>query len=317
MAGLFPLAGVHHLRGLDLAIAGAVDGAAHIALQLAPDAIALGVPEHAAMRLGLQMEQVHLAAQLAVVALGGLLQPDQMRIQLLFVQPAGAVNPAQHRVILIAAPIGARHAGQLERGGVQLAGRGQMRPLAHIQPVIARPIDGQFLVLGQFGGPLGLETLALLLPTADQLRPAPHLAAQRLVGGDNLAHFRLNRWQIFIGERAILGREIIVETIVGRWTKGDLRARKQRLHRFGQHMGEIVAGKIERVGLIARGHQRQRAIAREGAGQIHQLPIDSRGNRRLGEAGADRGGNISRGGPRRHLAHGTIGQGDLDHIRHG
>src|SRR3546814_7802587 len=68
VARLFPLARVHHLGGLDLLVTRAVDGAAHIGFQFAPDAIALGVPEHAAMCFGLQMEQVHVLPQPAMVA---------------------------------------------------------------------------------------------------------------------------------------------------------------------------------------------------------------------------------------------------------
>ncbi len=83
VARLFPLLGVHDLRGFHLDIARRVQPAAHIGLQLAPDHIALGVPENAAMRLGLQVEQVHFLAQLAVVALRRLFQPHQMRVELL------------------------------------------------------------------------------------------------------------------------------------------------------------------------------------------------------------------------------------------
>ena len=137
VARLFPLPGIHHLRGLDLAIARPVNGAAHIGFQLAPDDITPGMPENAAMRLFLQVEQVHLAPQLAVIALGRFLQPHEMVRQLLLVEPAGAVNAGQLRVLLIAAPIGARHAHQLERLRVELASGRQMRPPAHVQPVIA------------------------------------------------------------------------------------------------------------------------------------------------------------------------------------
>jgi hypothetical protein len=84
------------------------------------------------MRLFLQVEQVHLAADLAMVALGGFFQPDEMLGELLLVEPAGAVDAAQHRVLLVAAPIGARHARQLERGGVEFARRGEMRAAAHV-----------------------------------------------------------------------------------------------------------------------------------------------------------------------------------------
>ena len=148
MARGFPLADIHQLRRLDLAIAGAGDGAAHIILQRAPDDIAFGMPEDRSMRFGLQMEQVHVLPQPPVVAFGGFLQPHQVRIELLFVQPAGAINAAELRIILVAAPIGARDAHQLERLRIELAGRREMRPAAHVHPVVARPIDRQFLALG-------------------------------------------------------------------------------------------------------------------------------------------------------------------------
>jgi hypothetical protein len=122
MAGLLPLARVHHLRGFDLAIARRVDRAAHIGFEFAPDEIALGMPEDRPMRFLLKVEQVHLRAQLAVVALARFLQLVEMRLQLLLVQPASAVNTAEHRILLIASPIGARYAGQLERGGVEPSG---------------------------------------------------------------------------------------------------------------------------------------------------------------------------------------------------
>src|SRR3546814_12170906 len=80
MARLLPLAGVHHLRRLDLVIARIVDRAAHIRLQLAPDDIAVRVPEDAAVRLLLKVEQVHLGAQLAMVALAGLPHPVEVQI---------------------------------------------------------------------------------------------------------------------------------------------------------------------------------------------------------------------------------------------
>src|SRR4028119_1221512 len=46
-------------RRLDLEIARGVELAAHIGLKLPPDEEALGVPEHAAVRFGLEVEQVH------------------------------------------------------------------------------------------------------------------------------------------------------------------------------------------------------------------------------------------------------------------
>ena len=94
------------------------------------------------------MEQVHLRAQPAMVALGRFLEPGQVGIELLLVQPAGAVDAAEHRVILVAAPVSAGDAGQLECCRIELAGGGEVRAAAHVQPVIAGPIDGQLLVAG-------------------------------------------------------------------------------------------------------------------------------------------------------------------------
>ena len=134
MARRLPLARVHDLRRLHLEIAGGVEPAAHIGLELAPDDIALGVPEDRAVRFGLEVEEVHLLADLAMVALGRLLEPDEMRVELLPVEPAGAVDARELRIVLVAAPIGARDPGQLERVGIELAGRGEMRPAAQVEP---------------------------------------------------------------------------------------------------------------------------------------------------------------------------------------
>ena len=86
------------------------------------------------MRFFLQVEQVHLATQLAVVAQRSFFQPVEMRLQLLLVEPAGSINARKLRVLLIAAPVSARYPHQLERVRIKLAGRGQMRPAAHIEP---------------------------------------------------------------------------------------------------------------------------------------------------------------------------------------
>ena len=137
VAALFPLARIHHLRGFDFLIARRINRPAHIGFERAPHLEAVGMPEDAAVRLFLQVEQVHLAAQLAVVALGGFLQLGEVRIQLLLVEPAGAVNARQLRVLLVAAPVGTCDTHQLEGLRIELAGAGQMRAAAHVEPVAA------------------------------------------------------------------------------------------------------------------------------------------------------------------------------------
>ena len=78
MARLLPKAFIEQLRRLHLFIGIGVEAAADILLQLLPDNIALGMPKHAALRFLLEMEQIHFAADFAVVALFGFL--DHMQI---------------------------------------------------------------------------------------------------------------------------------------------------------------------------------------------------------------------------------------------
>ena len=139
VAALLPLPRVHQLRGLDLLVARRVDAAAHISFELPVNREAVRVPEDAAVRFGLEVEQVHLLADLAMVALGRFLEPDEIGVELLLVEPGGAVDAAQHRVLGVAAPVGARDAGQLERLRVELAGRGEVRAAAEVDPAPRRP----------------------------------------------------------------------------------------------------------------------------------------------------------------------------------
>ena len=232
VARLFPLARVHDLRRLYLEIARDIQTAAHIRLEREVNHKALGMPEDAAVRLGLQMEQVHVRADAAVVALGGLLEPDQMFAQLLLVEPAGTIDPAEHRVVLVAAPIGTRNSRQLESLRVKLARRGQMRAPAHVHPG-ASAVDSNLVGVGQFGRPFGLERLAIGLPARNQVGAAPDFAHQRLIARDDRAHFGFDRGQVLLGERTILRCEVVVKAVIGRRPEGDLRAGEQMLHRLG------------------------------------------------------------------------------------
>jgi hypothetical protein len=106
------------------------------------------------------MEQVELAAELAVVALLGFLDLLQVGVELFLLGEGGAVDARQHRVVAVAAPIGARDLHQLE-GVADLAGRGHVRAAAEIEPV-ALEIDLDRLVAGNRVDQLDLEALALV-----------------------------------------------------------------------------------------------------------------------------------------------------------
>src|SRR3546814_19893304 len=72
------------------------------------------------------MEQAHLAGDAAMVALGGFLQPEKMRVELLLVEPAGAVDAREHSVLLVASLIRPRPPSPSASTGAELAGRRQI-----------------------------------------------------------------------------------------------------------------------------------------------------------------------------------------------
>src|SRR5437763_5389024 len=134
MSGGFPQATVKQQRSLHLLVTGRVELAAHIILDDAEQLPAPGVPEDAADRLFLQMEQVELASEAAMVAALGFLEPEKVLVEVFLARPGGAVDALQLGVVRIAAPIGARDVHQLERLS-EPASRGQMRTDAQIDKI--------------------------------------------------------------------------------------------------------------------------------------------------------------------------------------
>ena len=222
MAGGFPQLPVDELGGFHLLITGAFQAAAHIAFHHAVEGPALRVPEHRADGFLLLVKKAHLAPQLAVVALGRLLQHGEIGFEALFILPAGAVDPLKLLVVGVAAPVGAGDALQLE-GVTQLAGGRQMRPPAKVEPV-ALAVDRDDLLTRQRGDVLGLVGLADRLEVLDRLLTVPDLTLDGLVALDDLMHALFDLLQVFRRE-GLAAREVIVETVLGRRAEGDLRAR--------------------------------------------------------------------------------------------
>src|SRR5262249_40092250 len=153
-----PKAAFEELRRSDLEIPGAAEPDANVIFDDAEQGPAFRMPEDAADRLLLQMEQFELAAEPAVVAPLGLLKPEQILVEFALVRPSRPVDPLQLRIAGVAAPIGAGHAQQLE-GLAEVAGRGQMRSSAEIdEPALA--VEADFLVRRDLIDIFGLVALA-------------------------------------------------------------------------------------------------------------------------------------------------------------
>ena len=248
MAGGFPQLSIDQQRRPDLDVSGCIQFAAQVLFQGLVQGPAFRMPEHLADGFVLDVEEIELASELAVIALFGFLDHAQVRLQLVLVGKRQAVDALQLRVLRITAPVRARDLGQLERF-TELAGGRHVRAQAHVEPVVALAIDGQGLVrVEPLADPFGLERFAVLFEERDRLVVRPLLARDRQVALDDLAHLFLDLFQIRLGER-LLAREVVVEAGLGRRAKSDLRTRKQFLHRLRHHMRRVVSNRLQRFGL--------------------------------------------------------------------
>ncbi len=215
----------------------------------------------------------------------------------------------QHRVAVVAAPIGAGHLHQLE-GGADIAGAAHVRAAAQVDPV-ALPVQRDGLAARQVADELDLVVLALLLEQRDRLVAGGDDALETRVPRDDLAHPRLDGGEILGGEGLVAG-EVVVEAVLDRRADGHLRAGEQRLHRLGQHMGGVVADQVQRLG-VAAGDEADGGIGLDRAREVLDRAIDLHGQRRLGQARADRLRDLGARDRPIEGPHGSVGQGDRGH----
>ena len=284
MAGGFPQRAIQHLRRVDFDIARSLLPAAHVIDERLKQRPALGVPEHGAGAFFLKMEQVHLARQPAMIAALGLFQLQQISVEVFLPGEGGAVDAAQHRLVAVAAPIGARHLHQLE-GGADLARGRHVRPTAQIHP-FALLVDLQRLIVGNGVDEFNLEGFAARLKEALGLVARPFFLGEGRVAADDLAHLLFNRAKFFRRER-LGAMEIVIEAVVDHRPDGHLRSRIKRLHGLGQNVRAIVADQLQRARIFAA-HELDSGIAMQPVGKVSQHAVNGHGHRALGQRGGDR-----------------------------
>ncbi len=241
------------VRGVDEVVPGGDVPLARVVLHHRAQDAALGM-EHgqAGADLVREGEQVEFAAELAVITLGRLLQPGQVRLQGVPARPGRAVQPLQGLVGLIAPPVRGRGAHQ--RDGRDVAGVRDVRPAAEVLPghrVVAAQvvIDRQLALADLDTGTVVGGRRALvgdqfqLVRLVGQLGPglvvADRPAAEPLPLLDDLDHLLVDRLQIVRGER-IGDVEVVVETVGDRRADAELGVGVQRLHGLGGDVGGRV-----------------------------------------------------------------------------
>ena len=178
-----------------------------------------------------EREEVELGAELAVVAPLGFLEPVQVLLQRLVVLPRGAVDPLEHRALLVAAPVRAGDLRELERA--ELAGRRDVRAATQVDVRDAAVgaqvlVDADRAVAGDLAGVVVLrraradvaDDLLLVRLVGEQLQALVEvvlLAHERLVLGHDLAHPGLDALEVRVGEVLAVGQlEVVVEAVADR-----------------------------------------------------------------------------------------------------
>src|SRR5438093_2540684 len=136
--------------------------------------------------------EVELAAELAVVALLRLFEPPQMLVELLLREPGGAVDALEHRVPLVAPPVGA--GGREELEVLHVARRGHVRPAAEVDEV-ALPVERHAGSVDALED-LDLERLAALAEEADRLVARHLLPLEGMVRPGDLPHDLLDLHEV-------------------------------------------------------------------------------------------------------------------------
>ena len=191
-------------------------------LEGAPQRHAARMQEGRRRRLGVEGEEIELAAELAVIALLRLLQAPQVLVELVGGVPRGAVDALEHRPRLVAAPVGTRGVEQLEGaepgGGLEVAAATEV-----LERAMAVEADRRSLGLGEVLDDLDLERLAALAHQVDRLRAWQ--VARSFEGqarGLLLAHLRLDLLEVRGRQRA-RQVEVVVEAVLDGRTDAELR----------------------------------------------------------------------------------------------
>ena len=241
---------VEHDRCRDLDIAGLLMDLAPVVDELVFEHHAIGQEEREARALVHEREQAELLAELPVVALFGLFDTGQIRIELLLLREAGAVDALKHLAVAVAAPVGAGDARQLDGVALDAAGGVQMRAGAEVNE-FALAVEGDNGVFRQVVDELDLVRLIALLHELQRFVAGELKALETQLFLADLAHLGLKLLE-HLGRERLGAVKIVIETVLDGRADGQLHLGVQALHGLGENVaGGVTVGIL--VGLVFKG----------------------------------------------------------------
>ena len=241
---------VEHDRRRDLDIAGLLMDLAPVVDELVFEHHAVGQEEREARALVHEREQAELLAELAVVALLGLFDAGQIRIELLLLREAGAVNALEHLAVAVAAPVGAGDARELDGIALDATGGVQMRTGAEVDE-FALTVEGDDGILRQVVDELDLVRLIALLHELQRFGARELKALETQLFLADLAHLGLELFE-HLGRERLGAVKIVIETVLDGRADGQLHLGVQALHGLGENVAGGVTVGIS-VSLVFKG----------------------------------------------------------------
>ena len=242
-----------------------------------------------------------------MVSLGSLFEARLVGAQLVLRGPCGAVDALQLRVLLAAAPVRARDAGEVPAVSDE-ARRGHVRAAAQIAPrglavagdvVVDRQFARTDLCRRPFGrvrtrsGPARevyeLELERLVRHLGARLVLAHDAANEPLAFADDPLHLLLDRLEIF-GSEGVGDAEVVVEAVGDRRADAEVRLRADALHGLGEHVRGRVTQDRQTVG-ARHEHGLDRVALGDDGGEVFQLAVHAQSDDgAVGEQGETVGG---------------------------
>ncbi len=281
-------------------------------LERVEDRHSLRMPQRRPRRVLVEVEEIELVPEPAVVALARLLQPLEVRVEILLVVERRPVNARELRLRRVAAPVRAGEAGELQRLDrfrvlqVRAAAEVGELPLRVQGNVSLRGVDELDLVRLVLRG----EQLARLVARDLLARPLATL-------GELAFDLRLDRVQVLLADR-LRKVEVVVEAVLDRRTDGDLHARVETSDCLGQQVCRGVAEDGERIGvvLVAGGQKLDPLTVVEWQPQVLHAAVGAHEHRLLGELRSDRARRIETGRAVGKFELGFVGEHNL-HVGQG
>ncbi len=262
MAGNLPQNAVHNTRCGNFDIAVMLLAIAHILNQLAVNLVAFVVPENRARRIfRLKVEQIHLAAEFAMVAFFGFFQHFQISLEVFFVRPGRCINTLQHFLGRVAAPVCACDFHQFE-GVTDFAGGGYVRPAAEIRKC-SLTIQRNRFVFRQVFNNFGLIMLTHVFEVFDGLVTRHDDTFELFVAFDDFMHFSFDFFKVF-GRKRFFARKVVIKAVFNGRADGNLNVGPQLLDRLRHDMRAGMAQDVKAF-LILTGDNGHGCVGSDGS----------------------------------------------------